>query len=207
MENKVKNRAIVIDQNQKLIFNVNKTDDNSILTSFQEIAKSLLLDYQITVNDSNHYRFTEIEFYLSYPSHPDPYPHLDDRQLEMGQWYFHDSGIDITFGCPDYHGGILIRSIRKSQDGPFFNGPWVVRRELLRHLTYAATGQLSIKVQPIQNNKKGDPVQIYTSLRIGLNPQRDDKNGYKYFNAEYRFVILKEDTTNHCRKAELKPLL
>jgi hypothetical protein len=83
----------------------------------------------------------------------------------------------------------------------------VVKRELLRHLTYAATGQLSIKVQPIQNNKKGDPVQIYISLRIGLNPQRDDKNGYKYFNAEYRFVILKEDTTNHCRKAELKPLL
>ena len=206
MENEMKNRAIVIDQKQKLIINVNKTDDNSILTSFQEVAKSLLLNYQITVNDSYHYRFTEIEFYLSHPSHLDPYPHLDDRQLEMGQWYFHDSGIDITFGCPDYHGGILIRSIRKSQDGRFYNGPWVVRRELLKHMTNAANSQLHIKIEPFLNIQKDKSGQIYTSPRIGLNPVKDAENAYKYFNAEYRFVIFKEDTANHCRKAELKPL-
>lgn len=199
----MKNEAIIIDPNQKLIININKTDINSILISFQEIAKSLLQEYQITVNGSNNYRFTEIEFYLNCPSHRDPYPHLDDRQLEMGQWYFHDSGIDLTFGSNGGHGGILIRSIRKSQDGTFFNGPWVVRRELLKHLTNAANGQLSIKVQPISEEKSEEPVKIYTSPRIGLADERDINSDKKFYSANYRFVIFKEVTTNRSRKSGL----
>lgn len=92
--------------------------------SFNEIADFLLNKYVIRVGDKK-YRLLEIEFYLYSSSHPDliTYPRVDK---EGGNWFFHQSGVDICFQsscvpaskdnkyCLDKannFGGILIRSI------------------------------------------------------------------------------------------------
>ena len=61
------------------------------------------------------YEIVDIEFYMYNSQHPDviTYP----RVMEMGRWFFHSSGVDLTFqSTPDRFGGILIRGIRNVDD-------------------------------------------------------------------------------------------
>ena len=89
---------------------------------FDEIAKILLTKTKI-VKGTREYYITDIEFYLYCDGHEDiiTYP----RSCEAGEWFFHDSGVDISFGSnssfkdgkakiPDnnsFFGGILLRGI------------------------------------------------------------------------------------------------
>ena len=61
---------------------------------FKEFAESLMNNFQIKKGD-NRYWMTEIEFYLFTDEHRDiiTYP----RRCEAGRWFFHASGVDITF--------------------------------------------------------------------------------------------------------------
>lgn len=88
--------------------------------SFDRIAKELLLEKGIYINDKI-FRFTEIEFYyFNEELHPDEYTHEHSRA--GGQWRFHNQGIDITLPSQDkIDGGILIRGI--SVDQKYINGP------------------------------------------------------------------------------------
>ena len=88
---------------------------------FNSLAKILLNKCIIKVGEKN-YRMLEIEFYLYSSNHQDliTYPRVDAG----GNWFFHQSGVDICFKSyckiKDNHfcidesnnfGGILIRSI------------------------------------------------------------------------------------------------
>ena len=91
--------------------------DKSIL---EECAKMLMGRYCIKKEDA-YYQIAEIEFYYYGPNHPDiiTYP----RSCSEKQWFFHQSGVDLTIesnqkGEPIKFGGILIRSIRK------YDGDW-----------------------------------------------------------------------------------
>lgn len=111
------------------------------VNKFKELAFALLNDFQIQKGD-NRYWMTEIEFYIYTDSHRDiiTYP----RNCEAGMWFFHASGVDISFKSkvdlkehPKKHqmmpfltkdaefGGILIRGIVMegnpsiNPDGPF----------------------------------------------------------------------------------------
>lgn len=104
----------------------------SIEDLFDAIAKKLFNEYHIKKGDST-YDFLEIEFYYFEERHPDyiTYP----RTISKGKWFFHPSGIDISFesSCEkgfkktskageNFFGGILIRSLVK--DGNIaVNGP------------------------------------------------------------------------------------
>lgn len=86
--------------------------DKSIL---EECAKMLMGHYCIKKKDV-HYQIAEIEFYYFGPNHPDiiTYP----RSCSEKQWFFHQSGVDLTItsnekGNQPSFGGILIRSIIK----------------------------------------------------------------------------------------------
>lgn len=61
---------------------------------FKEIAQSLFTEFWIT-KGAQHYRLTDIEFYLFHKGHRDiiTYP----RECPAGTWFFHDSGVDIAF--------------------------------------------------------------------------------------------------------------
>lgn len=95
---------------------------------FDEIAQNIMCNY-IIKKGNREYAIVEIEFYLYTNDHRDviTYP----RNTEAGQWFFHQSGIDITFKSRDIRmltfdkgelglrpqfGGILIRAIKPLND-------------------------------------------------------------------------------------------
>lgn len=61
---------------------------------FREIAETLMGNYIIKKGEKR-YAIIEIEFYLYTPQHQDfiTYP----RKMEAGRWFFHQSGVDLTF--------------------------------------------------------------------------------------------------------------
>lgn len=78
---------------------------------FKDIADILMNKCCISKNDKK-YEIVEIEFYLFTPDHQDviTYP----RKISAGQWFFHPSGVDLTFESNHEHfGGILIRGIKR----------------------------------------------------------------------------------------------
>lgn len=103
---------------------------------FDQIADTLLNRTIMRVNGKP-YRLVEIEFYACGETHPDPFTHCDEMQLETARWYFHRTGgeyrggsfkgMDITFGPEGYYGGILIRSIEAitapGEEEVFISGP------------------------------------------------------------------------------------
>lgn len=93
---------------------------------FEDIAEKLLIEYQIKKGDIC-YDILEIEFYYYSKNHPDiiTYP----RNSKGGEWFFHESGVDLTLvsqttysskepqvGDDDSFGGILIRSLLKREN-------------------------------------------------------------------------------------------
>lgn len=89
-------------------------DKKDILTEFEEAAK-LLMNLCSIQKGEKEYEIVDIEFYMYNCQHPDviTYP----RIMEMGRWFFHPSGVDLTFhSAPDRFGGILIRGIRNVND-------------------------------------------------------------------------------------------
>lgn len=97
---------------------------------FDDIAKLLMNNCVIKKCNYNknckyetvEYEIVEVEFYLFTPEHQDviTYP----RKLPAGQWFFHPSGVDLTFESNDKHfGGILIRGIRNIETGILTLGP------------------------------------------------------------------------------------
>ncbi|MBD5250797.1 MAG: hypothetical protein HDS56_06440 [Barnesiella sp.] len=82
---------------------------------FKSIADDLL-NHVFIAKDDKFYEIIDIEFYLFSHAHPDviTYP----RQIDGGQWYFHQSGVDLSFASDDtVFGGILIRGICEHKDG------------------------------------------------------------------------------------------
>jgi len=100
---------------------------HDIENSFDRIAKDLLTNYALMVNETE-IRFTEIEFYFFHEDfHKDEYTHEHGRN--SGEWRFHNQGLDITFQSDSKSdGGILIRGILLN--GKYINGPRKVVREI-----------------------------------------------------------------------------
>ena len=94
---------------------------------FDEIAEILLTKTKI-VKGLQEYYITDIEFYLYCKGHEDiiTYP----RKCYAGEWFFHDSGVDISFASnvefkngkaelldSSFFGGILLRGIKLIKGG------------------------------------------------------------------------------------------
>ncbi len=99
---------------------------------FKQIAEVLMTDYVIVSQDKKEYRLLEIEFYY-YSETTGVNDYKDEAQTKMitykrttpaGQWFFHSSGIDLTFESDmsaGYGGGILIRKI-EDEEGEITTG-------------------------------------------------------------------------------------
>lgn len=109
---------------------------------FANIAQVLMGKYLIKKGNKK-YRIVEIEFYAYSNDHKDyiTYP----REVDAGHWFFHQSGVDltfesrdiaiihkdrktiVTFGTNPQFGGILIRGLYKlksdKDDGHYVFGP------------------------------------------------------------------------------------
>lgn len=163
---------------------------------FARIANELMNNWILAVNET-FYRITEIEFYcksiLEDGPIKDPYTHGHTEQMKSGTWYFHGSGIDLTFGSIDYYGGILIRAIQRLGAEPnYINGPLNSITEILSNLDsfYAKNfrvGLMSIKEFP---EDFINPLKTIKAPRVGLNHKIDVKSHKKLF----RFLIMPRET-------------
>lgn len=95
------------------------------------IAKALLNRFCI-VKGNETYRFVEIEFY-----HNKYDPKNGTRKtyhrgvISEGKWFFHPSGVDLTFASDDNnYGGILVRTIMTEDGKDFECGPLNVECKL-----------------------------------------------------------------------------
>ncbi|MDP2337173.1 MAG: hypothetical protein Q8N05_12140 [Bacteroidota bacterium] len=160
--------------------------EGKIDDEFQRIAYDLLNNWILKVEDSL-YRITELEFYFRDKKHDDPYIHGHDLQKQKGKWYFHGSGIDLTFGNGDAFGGILIRAICKVNDKEikYCYGPLNCILEIFSNLSSIYKPEISFCLIPATEGmfEKEEPIR---ALRVGLNPEKNPVMWNKY----YRFLVM-----------------
>ncbi len=111
--------------------------EEDVKKQFEEIADMLFQDFHIE-KEGVRYDFLEIEFYFYSKEHPDfmTYP----RNTKAGEWFFHMSGVDISFESKKEEregkevailgGGILVRSILKEGEKTPITGPYKCVDEL-----------------------------------------------------------------------------
>lgn len=108
--------------------------------AFKKIADALFNRFAIR-NKNHYYMFVDIEFYHSKTDEQkdDKKKMLTyERETDAGEWFMHDSGVDITFKSDgkECYGGILIRGIREilcekgNAKYKFTNGPKKVMWEI-----------------------------------------------------------------------------
>lgn len=107
---------------KKLDLIINSVNINNIANSFDRIAKELINDFVLKVNDSE-FRFTEIEFYYFIKGiHEDNITH--EHKRKQGMWRAHNQGFDLTLSSTeDSYGGILIRGLKQESNNKYTNGP------------------------------------------------------------------------------------
>ena len=181
-------------KNLNVFFNTKiKENDNNIENienGFEHLAQYLINETILEANN-NIYEICEIEFYYYDESveHEDVYTHQnDDFQTKSDRFYFHNSGVDITFGKGNAYGGILIRSIKKLEDNKLISGPRLVVQELLNSSGNLCT-QMELKEKEKPKEKTTDH-KLLRAFRVGLNITDEDKKSQKdYIFERYRYIL------------------
>jgi hypothetical protein len=161
---------------------------------FKRIALHLMNNNVLIVGHGR-YRFTELEFYYFNENgkHADVYSHRHRYQKTNGQWYFHGSGLDITFGSENVYGGILIRGIKNLQDNKFINGPILCVQELFENLGGVNNEEkVNFYIQELPwegMNSVIEIQEIYSCRRVRINQEIDIPNDLRFYNSFYRFFI------------------
>ena len=163
---------------------------------FDAIAKNLFNEYHIKKGDST-YDFLEIEFYYYDKEHPDTITY--ERNISKGQWFFHNSGMDISFESSyeedfkktsdtgnNFFGGILIRSLVKDGNTAII-GPKKCTWELFD--TFSAFERKPNDL-PIIEHKSGENLfEIYKTDRwLGAKNDKS-KNDYEANLQLFRYYI------------------
>lgn len=160
-----------------MIFDIDHRSAEAVERSFDRIAKEILLNYGIKVNDT-FFRISEIEFYYFDQVHPDKYARKHTRAA--GEWLFHRRGLELTLaGGTKRYGGILIRGIYNA-NGQYINGPYPVIYELFKSI--GKIGKKSffqfLKSFPIRK-------KIIKTIRYGLGQKKNSK----YYSSKYRYLV------------------
>lgn len=163
-------------------------DNENIEKSFNRIATDLMNNWIISAGNKS-YRICELEFYYESDSHKDPYIHRHDLQKKMGKWYFHGSGLDLTFGSDNFARSILIRAIYDLDNSNYIYGPLNTVTELLGNLPGIYGGDFSLRLEldemgKIQNEDK----KLFKASRVGLKKEKDS-NG-NFLEKKYRFFVM-----------------
>ena len=145
-----------------------------IRAAFKDVAEDLFRNYHIEKSGKS-YSFANIEFYFCNPKHPDiiTYP----RNIDAGRWFFHQSGIDLTFkssyttyenkdGVVDLNkpyafGGILIRKIKNNET--VFDGPYKCEWELFD--SFDAFNSIPEEWPKIVKNETAQTITPHSCLR------------------------------------------
>jgi hypothetical protein len=163
--------------------------------SFNRIASELMNEYVLKVENTE-YRVTEIEFYYKDDMHNDTYIHSHPLQKTKGKWYFHGSGIDLTFGSEEAFGGILLRAIYNLNSGAYIYGPINIITEIFGNIhsifeINLSFGFVSTKVGQFNFE---EPIHV---PRVGLNSNKNSK----MYEKPYRFLIMPKQ--KHAEKTRI----
>lgn len=177
--------------------NLEISNKESPFKDFKRIATSLMSDHVLIVSETT-YRFTSLEFYyFEKDNHPDIYSHQHAHQSTSGEWYFHGSGLDITFGSEGVYGGILIRGIKHLNEKKYFNGPLICVQELFKGFGSVNNDKMQYFYIAEIQDKMGalmEEQNVYYSRRVGLNKKVDKSEGGRFYNGMYRFFINPKET-------------
>jgi len=200
------------------LLDLSEVGTDQLEARFKEIAKVLFQEYHIK-KGTDRYDFLEIEFYYYdfKKNHKDviAYP----RDVGAGKWFFHSSGVDISFksNCKDnddnrkvlksgddnafYFGGILIRSLLKKGSKKAITGPRKCTWDLFDCFDAFEVNdkELPFLAKNNENEIKSNPEIKKTQREIPYNFEKaQDKylNNYDFFEefleAPYRFYIEHE---------------
>ena len=169
---------------EKLRLLLSDTSEKDLQTLFQTVANELMCNHIIQKGERQ-YEIVEIEFYYYSPEHRDviTYP----RDMQAGRWFFHQSGVDITFASQGveklqdgkfryenaHFGGVLIRGLRRRSDGEYIFGPLKCTYELWDH--FDAFGILSANEYPILKEHQGVVTPNLRACKRCINIKKEKK--------------------------------
>jgi hypothetical protein len=168
-----------------------------IEASMSEVAEALINHTVLKVNGKD-YRIMEIEFYLHYPNHRDPFIHRGEGnpiQRTMNQWYVHrkgtDSfpfwkrnGLDLTVGTAAGAGGILFRRLELITTGDGPDGSGNVLNYLLKELDLSEASQLAQSCEGVDASDPGLPLFLEAKDTEKFNIYRAPRFNLKYNEAK-----------------------
>lgn len=167
------------------------------MPAFLDRIAEFVFQKLIVRNDNDAYRICEIEFYVLCDIHPDIFTHRAEQQQRFGLWYFHESGMDITFGDNDFWASFLIRGIRKEGAGErdrFISGPLRVMKELCNSTQTIDNGAINLLAEYEDTLPSTEWI---TNKRIGLNRdtvikrhmEKSEKTPEElFFDKPYRYI-------------------
>jgi len=159
-------KTIIETRMKQLNLEIDTTSRETIQNSFENIAKDILLNWQLKINDSL-FSFTEIEFYFFYKGiHEDNATHIHD--YNQGLWRSHSQGLDITFQWSEISdGGILIRGLKSDNksDKEYVNGPRRIVETIFKNFNPVTSIQQQFGLVPKNENES---LEIFKTGRHGL---------------------------------------
>lgn len=171
-------------------------DINNIDASFKRIADRLMNQMVLCVKDQR-FRIAEIEFYVDSEKHDDKYTHGHELQKNLGLWYFHGSGLDITCGNKDMFGGILIRAMENTVSNEYVYGPLNCVRQIFIEIGSIQHQKIEFGLAPATSNEL--PVEtVIAAPRVGLNPTKNPEMHLAY----YRYLIFPKK--KHADKTQIE---
>ncbi len=122
--------SYVIIPNQKFYImnlpHINTQSEQSIIHSFESIARELIRNQKIQVNNCK-FSFIDLEFYLYDDQHKELYME-DHVSRPFGELEIHSNGVDISLGNDHgFYGGIFIRRLYDEQNDCIISKSKVIR--------------------------------------------------------------------------------
>ena len=165
------------------MFEIENLSKDSIIESFDRIAKDLILNRAISVNGYL-FSFIDIEFYYHHENHPDGYTLNHDRP--HGELEIHRFGIDLSLGKTgeDGYGGVLICGLYDRSSKKPIPKPQVIR-ELYNQIKMGENKLELVEIKPLWND-------VFKSKRQNLGDPGNEKNRQDYAKSLYKFFAKDE---------------
>lgn len=156
---------------------IKEMNQNTIQKYFDDLAKILFNHMKICAGDDT-YTFLEIEFYYHNKTEFDDiiYNCTYPRTRNAGQFFWHNSGVDVCFESKEdegYFGGILIRSLMKNGK-EVIAGPMRCANELKNSCNETISA-------PYLSDSSETTDTIYSTIRYGVGDENQTKDKAKLF--------------------------
>ena len=175
------------------MFEIENLSKDSIIESFDRIAKDLILNRAISVNGYQ-FSFIDIEFYYHHENHPDGYTLKHNRP--KGELEIHRFGIDLSLGKTEEngYGGILICGLYDLQNSHPIPKAQVIR-ELFNKIKMGENKLELVEIKPLWND-------VFKSMRQHLGDPGTDKSKQDFVNSLYKYVVKDDEILKNYKGKE-----